>query len=53
MGKAELYRHYAAECIRLAQQTEDSTEKNTLLAMAQAWRQLAHRAERIDDDENK
>jgi len=45
MGKAEQYRYYAAECIRLAKQS-DPEEKETLLAMAEAWRRLAERAER-------
>jgi hypothetical protein len=44
MGKAEQYRHYAAECIRLAQQCMDPAEKETLLGMAEAWRRLAERA---------
>jgi hypothetical protein len=44
MGKVERYRRYAAECIRLAQQTLDSEEKETLLGMAQAWCRLAEHA---------
>lgn len=46
MGKAEEYRRYAAECIRLAQQTSDPSEKNALLSMAASWRRLAEHAER-------
>ncbi len=46
MGKAEDYRHYAAECIRLAQQCREPTEKDALLGMAAAWRRLAEHAER-------
>jgi hypothetical protein len=45
MGKAEQYRHYAAECIRLAQQTQLPPEKDMLLRMAETWRRLADRAE--------
>jgi hypothetical protein len=45
MGKVEQYRHYAAECLRLAQQTSVAAEKDTLLGMAEAWRRLAERAE--------
>jgi len=44
MGKAEQYRHYAAECIRLSQQCVHLEEKEALLAMAEAWRRLAERA---------
>jgi hypothetical protein len=52
MGKAEQYRRYAAECIRLAQQAQEFSEKDSLLAMAEAWRRLAEHAERIRDDES-
>jgi hypothetical protein len=45
MGKAELYRHYAAECIRLAQNSPYPSEKSSLLRMAEAWRRLAEHAE--------
>jgi hypothetical protein len=37
----ELYRDHAAECLRIAQQTEDREIKARLLAMAEAWRRLA------------
>ena len=46
MGKAEQYRQYAAECTRLAQQSQDKSEKDTLVRMAVVWRRLADRAER-------
>jgi hypothetical protein len=45
MGKAEQYRHYAAECFRLAQQSQNPSEKDSLLRMAEAWRRLAQHAE--------
>jgi hypothetical protein len=45
MSKFELYRHYAAECIRLAQQLPYPPEKDMLLSMAAAWRRLAEHAE--------
>ncbi len=45
MGKAEQYRRYAGECIRLAQQSQHPQEKNVLLSMAAAWRRLAEHAE--------
>ncbi len=49
MGKAEQYRQYAAECIRLAQQSPDPAEKNILLSMAAAWRRLAEHAESMSE----
>jgi len=49
MGKAEEYRRYAAECIRLAQQSPNPPEKDVLLSMAAAWRRLAEHAERRNE----
>jgi hypothetical protein len=46
MGRAEQYRHHAAECLRLAQQSQDLTEKDLLLGMAEAWRRLAEHVEK-------
>jgi hypothetical protein len=46
MSRAEEYRRYAAECIRVAQETADPNDKALLLEMAQKWRELAERAER-------
>ncbi len=45
MGKAERYRRYAAECIRLAKKSQDPEEKEILLGMAEAWRRLSERPE--------
>ena len=45
-SRAEQYRRYAAECIRLASLTDDALEKGVLLQMAEQWQQLAARAER-------
>jgi hypothetical protein len=39
------YRQYAAELIRIAQQTQNSNDKATLLDMAQRWRELAEKVE--------
>lgn len=47
MGNAEQYRHYAAECVRLARQSKFPSEKDTLLSMAAAWQRLAEHAERM------
>jgi hypothetical protein len=35
------YEQYASECLRIAQQTDDSAQKARLLEMAAAWRRLA------------
>jgi hypothetical protein len=43
MGQAERYRHYAAECLRLAQHCSDNAEKEMLLGIAKTWRRLADR----------
>jgi len=53
MPTAEQYRRYAAECVRLAQKNKDREEKDMLLQMAQGWRVLAQRAERLEQEERK
>ena len=40
----EQYKAYAAECLRIAQQTADHTLKGRLLQMAEAWRRLSQSA---------
>ena len=45
MSKAEEYRRYAAECLRLGQETS-APDRTMLLEMAERWRHLAERAER-------
>jgi hypothetical protein len=52
MGKAQQYRKYAAECIRLAQQSPDPAEKNILLSMAAAWRLAEHAESTSERAEN-
>jgi len=37
----ERYRQYAAECLRIAQETNDQAQKVRLIEMAEAWKQLA------------
>jgi hypothetical protein len=39
------YQHYAAECLRLAQEAQTPYERNLLVQMAESWRFLAERAE--------
>jgi RNA polymerase-interacting CarD/CdnL/TRCF family regulator len=48
MPNGDDYRQQAAECIRLAQQLNDSIQKATLLHMAEIWRDLAAKS----DDKN-
>ena len=45
MARAEDYRRYAAECIRIARATNNAQEKATLIKMAEKWRQLAEKAD--------
>jgi hypothetical protein len=41
MTTPDRYRQLAAECLRLAQQVSNLTDRLLLLEMAEAWRQLA------------
>jgi hypothetical protein len=50
MARAERYRLYAAECVRLARKSDSVAEKYVLLQMAEHWRRLAQCAEK---DERK
>jgi hypothetical protein len=45
MTRAEEYRQYAGECLRVAQGTTNSADKLIMLQMAQKWRELAEKAE--------
>jgi hypothetical protein len=45
MSKAKEYRRYAAECIRLGQETS-GLDRAMLLEMAERWRHLAEQTER-------
>jgi hypothetical protein len=45
----ERYKHYAAECVRIAQQTTDPAQKARLLEMAEAWQRLAEAAAKRGD----
>ena len=46
MARAEDYRRYGAECVRISQQTDNAQQKATLLQMAEKWLELAEKAER-------
>jgi hypothetical protein len=49
----ERYRQNAAECLALAQQVTDAGQKDRLLQMAQAWNDLADRAEGEKKDDRQ
>jgi hypothetical protein len=49
MVRAEEYRRYASECIRVAQRIQNPTDKAMLLDMAQKWQTLAQKAESEED----
>ena len=46
MARADEYRRYAAECVRVAQTTNNPNDKQMMLEMAQKWRELAEKVER-------
>lgn len=53
MQDAKIYRHYAADCARMAQKLNDE-DKKVLLEIAKAWDQRAQEAEhRQKKTENK
>jgi hypothetical protein len=43
MTTPDRYRQLAAECVRIAQQISNPTDKTLMLEMAEVWRQLAER----------
>ncbi len=47
MENAALYRQYAADCLKIAQQFSDATAKSSLLDMAMVWIALAEQSEKI------
>jgi hypothetical protein len=49
MARADEYRRYAAECVRVAQTTSNQNDKQMMLDMAQKWRELAEKAERQNE----
>lgn len=51
MGPSKRYRRYAADCLRVAQQTTNQADKALLVAMAEQWLQLADRAEQLEPSE--
>ena len=53
MSRVAEYRRYAAECLRIAQETSDPEAKARLLNMAQKWRELGKKAEEGAADDAK
>jgi len=52
MTDLEMYREYAADCIRIAQ-SMNAEDRETLLKMAQAWEDLVREAERREETESE
>jgi hypothetical protein len=40
-SSSERYRQYPADCLRIAQETNDEAQKVRLVEMAAAWKRLA------------
>jgi hypothetical protein len=47
MSKEEDYRGFAARCLDLAKRSDETAEKSHLLAMAEAWLNLADKIARL------
>jgi hypothetical protein len=48
MARAQDYRRLATECLRLAQQISNPTDRAMLLHMAERWRELSETGRRDD-----
>jgi hypothetical protein len=48
MPTAEVYKRRAEECRRIAEQVQDSIERETILRMAEQWDRLARRKAQIE-----
>jgi len=46
VNRLDYYRQHALECLRLANDTRESSTKAALIDMAQAWIKLAEQAQR-------
>jgi hypothetical protein len=49
MRKSDDYRRFAAECLKIAQATEDEQQRALFLQMARTWLTLAQRDETNPD----
>ena len=45
MNLADQYKRRAAECVRMAERTDNAEDKAMLLQMAQTWMRLAEKVE--------
>ena len=45
MALADQYKRRAAECVRMAERTDDAQDRALLMQMAQTWMRLAEKAE--------
>jgi hypothetical protein len=52
MSRLDEYRHFAAECLKMAQAAEDEQRRTILLQMAQGWLDLAQKDETNADQPN-
>jgi hypothetical protein len=50
MALADQYKRRAAECIRMAERTDNAEDKALLMQMAQTWMRLAEKAEDRSDE---
>jgi hypothetical protein len=50
MALADQYKRRAAECVRMAERTDNPDDKALLLQMAQTWLRLAEKAEDRGED---
>ena len=50
MALADRYKQFAAECVRVAQQTSSPNDKSMLLQMADTWLKLAEKAAKSEGD---
>ena len=50
MTSVDIYRRYAAECIKMSQRSKDDAEKKALVEMARMWLRLADFAEKSGTD---
>jgi hypothetical protein len=53
MSTADEYRGYATDCLRLAQEATTPADKARFLQMAQAWRELADKADKPRDSKTE
>jgi hypothetical protein len=50
MSRADQYKRRAAECVRMAERTDNAEDKALLMQMAQTWMRLAEKAEDRSDE---